>query len=96
MGSSARFAYLYSTFSAPLMIIISVLGFIPMLGDCVSVVLGIYQFILAYYATKVEYSLTQGRAIIVVVAPLLVGFLLGAYLAVVALGAILSILGNFT
>ncbi len=95
-GQYGRFAYLYSTFSVPLMIASAVLGFIPMLGACVSVILGIYQIVLAYHATKVEYSLTQGRAIIVVVAPILFGILLVACLAIVAFGAIISLLGNFT
>ncbi len=95
-GQYGRFAYLYSTFSAPLMIASAVLGFIPMLGACVSVILGIYQIVLAYHATKVEYSLTQGRAIIVVVAPILVLVLLVACLVIVAFGAIISLLGNLT
>ena len=51
-GQYGRYAYLYSTFSAPLMIITSILGFIPVLGGCVSAILGIYQIVLAYYATK--------------------------------------------
>lgn len=96
IGQYGRYTYLYSTFAAPLMIVTSVLGFIPVLGGCVSAILAIYQLVLAYYATKVEYNLTQGRAIIVVVAPLLAGLLLIACLAVVALGAILSLLSNFT
>lgn len=95
-GQYGRYAYLYSTFSAPLMIITSILGFIPVLGGCVSAILGVYQIVLAYYATKVEYGLTQGRAVIVVVAPLLVGFFLLACLAIVAFGAIISILRDFT
>lgn len=96
IGQYGRYAYLYSTFAAPLMIVTSVLGFIPVLGGCVSAILAIYHLVLAYYATKVEYNLTQGRAIMVVVAPLLVGVILAACLAVVALGAVLSILRNFT
>ncbi len=95
-GQYGRYAYLYSTFSAPLMIITSILGFIPVLGGCVSAILGVYQIVLAYYATKVEYGLTQGRAIIVVVAPLLLGLFLVACLAIVAFGAIISILRDFT
>ena len=96
IGQYGRYTYLYSTFAAPLMIVTSVLGFIPVLGGCISGILAIYQLVLAYYATKVEYNLSQGRAIIVVVTPLLVGVLLAACLAVVAFGAILTILRNFT
>lgn len=95
-GQYGRYAYLYSTFAAPLMLVTSILGFIPVLGSCLSAILAIYQIVLAYYATKVEYNLTQGRAIIVVVAPLLAGLLLAVCITVVALGAIISILRNFT
>ncbi|MYH63757.1 MAG: YIP1 family protein [Caldilineaceae bacterium SB0675_bin_29] len=95
-GQYGRYSYLYSTFAAPLMIATSILGFIPVLGGCVSAILGIYQIVLAYYATKVEYNLSQGRAIIVVVAPILAGLLLAICITVVALGAILSILRNFS
>ena len=95
-GQYGRYAYLYSTFSAPLMILTSILGFIPVLGGFVGVVLGVYLMVLAYYATKVEYSLTRGRAIIVVVASVFFGLLLAACLNVVALGAILFILRDLT
>ena len=91
-GQFGRYTYLYSTFAAPIMIGTSVLGFIPVLGGCVSAILAIYQLVLAYYATKVEYSLTEGRAIIVVAAPLLAGLFLAACLVIFALGAILSVL----
>ena len=94
-GQYGRYTYLYSTFSAPLMIFTSILGFIPVIGGFVGAVLGVYQIVLAYFATKVEYSLTKGRAIIVVVASVLFGLLLAACLNVVALGAILFILRYF-
>ena len=94
-GQYGRYTYLYSTFSAPLMILTSILGFIPVIGGIIGFVLGVYQMVLAYFATKVEYSLTKGRAIIVVVASVLFGMLLAACLNVVALVAILFILGDF-
>ena len=91
-GQFGRYAYLYSTFAAPIMIGTSILGFIPVLGGCVGAILAIYQLALAYYATKVEYSLTEGRAIIVVAAPLIAGLFLAACTAIFALSAILSFL----
>ena len=95
-GQYGRYTYLYSTFSAPLMILTSILGFIPVIGGVIGFVLGVYQMVLAYFATKVEYSLTKGRAIIVVVASVLFGMLLAACLNVVALVAILFIMRDFT
>ena len=90
-GQYGRYAYLTATYSAPLMIVGSVLGFIPVLGGCLSLILGIYQFVLTYYAVKVEYGLSQGRAIVVVVIPLLAGLILAVCLATVVIGALVAV-----
>ena len=89
-GQYGRYAYLTATYSAPLMIVGSVLGFIPVLGGCLSLILGIYQFVLTYYAVKVEYGLSQGRAIVVVVVPLLAGLVLAICLVTVVVGALVA------
>ena len=77
-GQFGRFAYLSATFMAPLMIVSSLLIFVPILGFCLTIFLGIYQVVLTFYATKVEYQLSQGRAIVVVLVPLLAMLLLAA------------------
>lgn len=90
-GQYGRYAYLSATYSAPLMIVGSVLGFIPVLGGCLSLILGIYQFVLTYYAVKVEYRLSQGRAIVVVVIPVVAGVVLAICLATVVFGALFAV-----
>jgi hypothetical protein len=90
-GQYGRYAYLSATYSAPLMIVGSVLGFIPVLGGCLSLILGIYQFVLTYYAVKVEYRLSQGRAIIVVVIPVVAGVVLAICLATVVFGTLFAL-----
>ncbi len=70
-GQFGRYAYLNATFSAPISIISSLFGFVPWVGGCVGFILLIYQLALAYFATKVEYGLSAGRAIVVVLAPVL-------------------------
>ena len=77
-GQFGRYAYLSATFMAPLMIVSSLLIFVPILGFCLTIFLGIYQVVLTFYATKVEYQLSQGRAIVVVLVPLLAVLLLAA------------------
>ena len=69
-----RYAYLNATFGAPVSIISSILSFLPLL-NCLSIpILAIYQLVLTYFATRVEYRLTRDRAIVViVVATLFVG-----------------------
>ena len=94
-GQFGRYAYLYATFSAPLIIVTSILGFIPVLGGCLAALLGIYRLVLTYHATKVEYGLTEGRAVIVVLVPILAGVVLSACLIAFALSAILSLSGIF-
>ena len=89
-GQYGRYAYLTATFSAPLMIVGSILGFIPVLGGCLSLILGIYQFVLTYFAVKVEYGLSQGRAIVVVIVPLLAGLILAVCLMTVVIGAFVA------
>ncbi len=90
-GQYGRYAYLSATYSAPLMIVGSVLGFIPVLGGCLSLILGIYQFVLTYYAVKVEYGLSQGRAIVVVVIPVVAGLALAICLVTVVFGTMFAL-----
>ena len=89
-GQYGRYAYLTATFSAPIMIVGSILAFIPVLGGCLGLVLGIYQIVLAYYATKVEYGLSQGRAIVVVVIPVFLVLVLIVCLMTIAIGALVA------
>ncbi|MCY3707614.1 MAG: Yip1 family protein [Caldilineaceae bacterium] len=93
-GQYGRYAYLTATYSAPLMIVGSVLGFVPVLGGCLNLILGIYQFVLTYYAVKVEYGLSQGRAVVVVVIPLLAGLVLAVCLATVVVGTLVAVFGG--
>ena len=73
-GKFGRYAYLNATFGAPLSIITLLLDFLPLLNCIASLILAIYQLILAYFATRAEYRLPRGRVIVVIlVGPILVG-----------------------
>ena len=73
-GKFGRYAYLNATFGAPLSIITSLLSLVPILNCLIVLALAIYQFVLTYFATRAEYGLSRGRAIVVVLAgPILVG-----------------------
>ena len=84
-GQFGRYAYLNATFAAPLAMISALLGFVPVVGGCLGGILTIYGWVLTYFATKVEYGLSDGRAIVVVLAPILVGFVLVLCVAVLAI-----------
>ena len=89
-GQYGRYAYLSATFDAPLLIVSSLLGFVPIAGSCISLALPIYQFVLSYFAIKAEYGLSQGRAIVAVVAPGLIALIVVGCLIVVIFGAVFS------
>lgn len=84
-GQFGRYAYLNATFAAPLAMISSLLGFVPVVGGCLGGILTIYGWVLTYFATKVEYGLSDGRAIVVVLAPILAVFVLVLCVAVLAI-----------
>ena len=84
-GQFGRYAYLNATYAAPLAMISSLLGFVPVVGGCLGGILTIYGWVLTYFATKVEYGLSDGRAIVVVLAPILVVFVLVLCVAVLAI-----------
>jgi hypothetical protein len=88
-GEYATFAYLASTYQAPITIVSAILAVIPVVGGCVSALLGIYGYVLAYFAIKVNYNLTSGRAIAAILIPLVIIVLIimcfGAVFAMVAM-----------
>lgn len=89
-GDFGRYAYLNAAFGAPLSILSSILSVIPVLG-CITIFIGIYQVVLTYYSTKVEHNLTSGRALLVVLIPLLIVLLLVACFVFFVLGAIMTV-----
>jgi hypothetical protein len=74
-GSYEDQTYLMSTFTAPLMIINGVLSLIPVLGSFVVLLISIYQLVLTFFAIKTSHGMTSGRATMVVLTPILIGFL---------------------
>jgi hypothetical protein len=73
-GDLGRYAYLLASFQAPLGIITALLNLIPVLGGCVSALLGIYSLVLTYFATKVGLNLSGGKAIAVILIPVVLLF----------------------
>lgn len=88
-GSFETYAYLLATFQAPLSIISALLGLIP-LAACLSPLISIYQLVLIYFATKVAHDLSSGRALAVVLTPILVVFALVVCLLIGFFGVLFS------
>lgn len=79
-GDFGRYAYLNAAFAAPLGILTTLLSLVPFAG-CISPLITIYSLVLVYFATKAEHQLSSGRAIWVVLIPVLVVFaLFGCFL----------------
>jgi hypothetical protein len=76
IGDFGRYAYLNASFSAPLTILSSLLSIIPGLGSCLTIFVAIYQLVLTYYSTKVEHQLSSGKALLVVLLPVILVLLL--------------------
>lgn len=92
-GVYGRYAYLIATYGAPLSIISSIIGFVPMIGGCIAALLSIYGIVLTYFATRVEHGLTQGKAIATVLIPLVLLIVLALCLTTVLAGLLAALMG---
>jgi hypothetical protein len=90
-GEFGRYAYLMATFSAPLTLLSSLLGLIPALGGCLAIFVSIYQVVLTYYATKVEHQLSSGRALLVVLLPLIAFLVFFACMITLLVGLLMAV-----
>ena len=89
-GNFGNYAYLRASFTAPIALINAVLSFIPVAGVCLTIILAIYSIALTYFATKVEYNLTSGKAIAVVLIPVALVILIIGCAAFGMIGLIMS------
>ena len=90
VGEYGRFAYLSAAFSAPLGIVTTLLSLVPLAG-CVTPLIGIYSLVLSYFALKAEHQLSSGRAIMVILIPLILVMVLMACVVFGAIGMIASL-----
>lgn len=93
-GEYSPYAYLASTYQAPITMISSILAIIPFAGGCVSFLLSIYSWVLTYFAVKVNYNLTSGRALAVVLIPLAIVIVLALCVSFVVAGMIATLSNN--
>ena len=84
-GSFEEQSYLLATFIAPLTIVSYVANVIPILGACVSCLIGLYQLVLTYFALKTAHSLTSGSAVLAVVIAIVIWIVLAICLVAVPL-----------
>lgn len=92
-GVYGRYAYLIAAFAAPISIVSSLLGMVPLVGGCIGILLAIYSIVLAYFATRVEHNLPQGKAIAAVLIPIAVVIVLAICGITLFAGAIAALMG---
>ncbi len=68
-GSFTEQSYLLSLFQAPLNIVTSVLGLIPIAGGCLNIGVWVYGIVLGVFAIQSAHRMTTGRAAVVVLLP---------------------------
>ena len=73
-GNYTRTVYALAAFLAPMTMVTSFLAAIPLVGQCLAIPLGFYNLVLNVRALKAAHSLTNGAAIGVVLAPVLLAF----------------------
>ena len=89
-GDYGRYAYLNAAFSAPLGILTTLLSMVPFVG-CITPLISIYSLVLVYFATKTEHQMSSGRAIWVVLIPVL--FVIGlAFCFIFAIAGLIATL----
>jgi hypothetical protein len=81
--------YTFLLFSAPLGIIASIIGLIPLAGSVIAIAIEIYEIVLAIFAIQATHRLSGGKATAVVLIPVGVVLLLvcGLVVAIVAIVA---------
>lgn len=73
--------YLISLFYAPLSIVTTIFGRIPILGALISLAVGIYEIVLITWAIKSTHRVTTGRAVLIWLVP-------GLIIGVIVLGCV--------
>ena len=92
-GTFEKLFYGYAAYAAPMLLITGVVGSIPFVNWCLSPLLGIYGIVLGVMANKAAHGYDTGKAVIAVLAPGLVIFLLCCCVIAVFGTALSALLG---
>ena len=74
-GNYGRTVYALAAYAAPITILTATLGIIPLVGQCFSSIVGIYNIILNVRALRAAHSITILQALGVIFAPALLLFI---------------------
>jgi hypothetical protein len=79
-GYYGRTVYALAAYMAPVTILGAILGIIPVVGQCLASLLGIYNIILNVRALRASHSISTGSAVAVLFAPSIIVVVLGCVL----------------
>lgn len=90
-GTFLQHAWVWSTIWAPITIVTSLLGIIPVLGGLVGLVVGLYSLYLYYLSIQAVHNISGTNAILAIVIGVVIaivgGIIVGIILGIVGLGA---------
>ena len=82
-GYYGRTVYALAAYLAPMSILIAALGIIPLVGQCATSLLGLYNIILNVRALRAAHSISVWQALGVMFAPTIILIILGCLLVLV-------------
>lgn len=92
-GSYTKQSYLIAIYYAPLMIISAVLMLIPVVGQIVNFLVGLYSLYLLTMALKETHDFSTGKAVGVWLVPLIIVIVIVVILGVTMLGSLMGMAG---
>ena len=82
-GTYGRTVYALAAYMAPVTLLTSLLSIIPVAGQCIASLLGIYNIVLTVRALRAAHSLSVGTALAVMFAPGIIFMILGCLIVLV-------------
>jgi hypothetical protein len=80
-GSFGKFFYVNAAYQAPITLVTSIVGNIPLVG-CLGIFIGLYSLYLNFISLQAVHKLTSGKAVIVILIPIFVACLLSICMTV--------------
>lgn len=82
-GYYGRTVYALAAYLAPMTILVSLIGLIPFAGQCLTSLLGLYNFVLNMRALQASHSISAWQALGVIFTPTIIFIILGCLLVLV-------------
>ena len=89
-GSFTKQSYLIAIYYAPIMVITSILGIIPVLGPIIGFIVALYSLYLLTMALKQAHKVSTGKAVAIWLVPMIVVMVIVAIFSAVLFSSVMS------